>query len=598
MNCLARIEGMQRQATVAQERIGSRINPGDRSKKMPLHDAFKKKPVQPSASQPPDRSSPLVKMAHTPSLEDLRFAMLTAEGRRGQPVLLTWKKSDRAPTCLLSVTIGTDAIDPTWVFHVGDDENTQLSWIYTTIDPELIYSLLVEAVAEQGPKAVIPDSLRPPKAEIAPAPLSKPAEPAQALVAEPALPVARVEEPGSVFSERYEIISSIGSGGMGMIYKARHRQNGQLFALKVLHPHLLVNANNRKRFEQEAAAARGLSHRNLLAVHEFGFSTFGQPFLAMDYLEGRSLDSVLAEVKRLDEHSFINIFTQICDGLTYAHSKGVIHRDIKPSNVMLLKSERGVDTVKIIDFGIAKLAREGSGEHLTTTGDVLGSPAYMSPEQCGGTELDARSDIYSLGCVMYEAIAGVLPFEHKSAIRTILMQVSDPPTPFSALCPDLNIPEEIERIIFKALEKEPDMRYQAAHELGIDLWAATMTASSPAAVKPGCKDLFTVLNAPPKVERETEESLPAAKQTTGKQARITREPKVSRSDKISLEKIFDLLKKSGLVSQMDMEAVLECQDLIKRGRMTMEQAVATIQLCHRNVMSFHEVAAELGLDID
>src|SRR6202034_694076 len=147
------------------------------------------------------------------------------------------------------------------------------------------------------------------------------------------------------------------------------------------------------------------------------------------FLEGKQLADIIERKGRVEVRKFINIFTQICDGLNHAHQKRIVHRDVKPSNVMIVKSDAGVEIAKIVDFGIAKRHVEENREKLTATGNVLGSPAYISPEQCAGQDADPRSDIYSLGCVMYEALTGNPPFVHDSAIKVLLMQLSEKPQP-------------------------------------------------------------------------------------------------------------------------------------------------------------------------
>lgn len=583
---------------------------------MPLHDAFKKKTGQSTPKQS-DVSEQrriqvqpkLIKMSSVPGIEDLRYSMHQAGRQMGQPVMLTWRRGDRPPTFLLTVTASPDVMDPTWILHVGDEENTTVAWIYKTIDPNLIYSLLTEEVSEQGPAAVIPDSLRPAAPVEVGAAVA--AQPVEKYEAPPEMEVPRSQEPGSVFSEHYEIVDLIGTGGMGMIYKARHRGSGQLVALKVLHAHLLSDPRSAKRFEQEANSAKCLSHRNLISVHEYGFSKFKQPFLVMDYLEGQGLDTVIQQTGPLDLQSFINIFTQICDGLTHAHEMGVIHRDLKPSNVMLFKTESGVDTIKIIDFGIAKMARAESGERLTATGDVLGSPGYMSPEQCGGTQLDPRSDIYSIGCMMYEAIAGVLPFEHPNAIKTILMQISDTPPPINSVRPDLQVPEELERIILKSLEKDPDLRYQSADELSGELWAMTMARAAEAAV--GTPEVAPVMEAPTVAPMPVEEEAPEAEEPDVPTVPFQRQTFESRdqpvretSEKLetakeveaSREPVYDLLKESGLFTDNDFYAAARCLDLLAQERITPAQAAMAIQMCHRTGKTFEEMAKQLGFKID
>ncbi len=260
---------------------------------------------------------------------------------------------------------------------------------------------------------------------------------------------------GSVLADRYEILEVIGGGGMGLVYKARHRLMNRIVAIKMLHKHMISSKDTLKRFQLEAQAASCLSLPNILTVYDFGLTNEGQPYMVMDYLEGTSLADVLEEEHHLLPDRAINIFVQACAGLAHAHQKGVLHRDIKPSNIMLVNFGDQADFVKIVDFGIAKLLNQGVGE-LTKTGEVYGSPSYMSPEQCRGKDTDARSDIYSMGCVMYRTLSGRPLFSGDDIIELLFKQVSEPPAPFEA---DLNIPQELETTIFKALAKDPADRY-------------------------------------------------------------------------------------------------------------------------------------------
>lgn len=392
-------------------------------------------------------------MAHSPTPEDLRFSMLKAQREVGRPIVLSWKHADK-DTYLLTVTVAAGAKDPTWILHVGLDEDSAVVWIYTTSDTGLIHSLISTTDQQDAPKAVIPESLRPKETVDEESPYDGEGAPL----------------PHEEFAGKCEILSRLGHGGMGMIFKARRSDTKEIVALKVLHAHLLNDTESKKRFEQEASACKELKHRNLINVYEFGFSKHGQPYMMMEYLEGQALANVIEAKGRLEIRSFINIFTQICDGLQHAHLKGVVHRDVKPSNVMITKSDSGTDMAKVLDFGIAKRHMESSHEDLTPTGNVLGSPAYIAPEQCAGSEADPRSDIYSLGCVMYEALTGQPPFVHESAIKVLLMQLSEPPPPLNMICPDAQVPSELETIIMRCLEKDPNVRYQNASELGADLW--------------------------------------------------------------------------------------------------------------------------------
>lgn len=265
---------------------------------------------------------------------------------------------------------------------------------------------------------------------------------------------------GTVLADRYEILEVIGGGGMGLVYKARHKLMNRIVAIKMLHKHMISSKDTLKRFQLEAQAASCLSLPNILTVYDFGLTGEGQPYMVMDYLEGTSLADVLENEHHVEPDRAVNIFIQACAGLAHAHQKGVLHRDIKPSNIMLVNFGDQADFVKIVDFGIAKLLNQGVGE-LTKTGEVYGSPSYMSPEQCRGKETDARSDIYSMGCVMYRTLSGRPVFSGEDIIELLFKQVSEPPAPFDA---DLNIPPDLEVVIFKALAKDPADRYQNMNE--------------------------------------------------------------------------------------------------------------------------------------
>src|SRR5271170_5999751 len=272
---------------------------------------------------------------------------------------------------------------------------------------------------------------------------------------------------GTVLADRYEIMEVIGGGGMGLVYKARHRLMNRIVAIKMLHKHMVSSADALKRFQVEAQAASCLSLPNILTIYDFGLTDEGQPFMVMDYLEGCSLGDIIEREGYLTVPRALDIFLQVCSGLAHAHSKGIIHRDLKPSNIMLVQSGEQPDFVKIVDFGIAKLLRQTdrTPEQLTRTGEVFGSPLYMSPEQCKGKQLDPRSDIYSLGSVMYRALTGCPIFEGDEVIEFLFKQVSEMPQSFGTVAPKLAIPKSLEASVFKALAKEPENRWQTMDDL-------------------------------------------------------------------------------------------------------------------------------------
>ena len=273
---------------------------------------------------------------------------------------------------------------------------------------------------------------------------------------------------GQVFADQYEIISVLGTGGMSVVYKARHRLMDRIVAIKLLHDDSDKVAM--ERFKHEAKASSSLKHQNIISIYDFGI-VGSQAYLVMDCLDGKNLSEVLDEVGHIALDRAVHIFRQTCMGLEHAHKNGILHRDLKPSNLVLIKGEDGSELVKIVDFGIAKLLPNADKEQtrLTQTGDIFGSPLYMSPEQCQAKPLDNRSDIYSLGCLMYESLAGVAPLRGDTAYDTMTMHVSQTPRSFSEVVPELNINKSMEALIFRCLEKLPEDRYQSITEVLQDL---------------------------------------------------------------------------------------------------------------------------------
>ncbi|MBX9953054.1 MAG: protein kinase [Candidatus Obscuribacterales bacterium] len=275
---------------------------------------------------------------------------------------------------------------------------------------------------------------------------------------------------GDRLTEKYEFLESVGSGGMGIIYKAKHLALNQIVAIKLLHPHLL-NADTIMRFQREARTASKLRHPNLIQVQDVGTTADGQPFMVMDFASGRSLSDLIREKGRLTVEETLGYFVQICSGLAYAHNQNILHRDLKPSNVMLVKDEHGAVTAKILDFGIAKVLEEGEnkGATLTKTGDVFGSPLYMSPEQGAGGNVDRRSDLYSLGCMLYECLTGTTPFMGKSIVETLMAHAQQKPHSLKEATLGLEFPKSLEDVVMKLLAKLPDERYQSVLEVREDL---------------------------------------------------------------------------------------------------------------------------------
>jgi len=256
----------------------------------------------------------------------------------------------------------------------------------------------------------------------------------------------------------YKIIEKIGSGGMGEVYLALDTKLNRKVALKFLPPHLCQDEDCRKRFTREAQAAAGLDHPNIVAIHEVG-EFQGRPFYAMQIVEGQSLKDVISE-KDLSVEKILEIAIQVCEGLQAAHDKGIIHRDIKPSNILL----DGHGRVRIADFGLAAVS---GSEQLTKTGSTLGTIGYMSPEQVQGKEIDRRSDLFSLGVVLYELITKQNPFKRDSEAATLKAVSDDLPEPMARF--KSGLPEGLEGVVKKALEKDAKTRYQHADGIMSDL---------------------------------------------------------------------------------------------------------------------------------
>jgi len=258
---------------------------------------------------------------------------------------------------------------------------------------------------------------------------------------------------------KYRIIGTIGKGGMGDIYKAVQEPLGRVVALKVLPPQFTRDEEFSKRFEIEAKAISILEHQNVVSIYEYGEDD-GFRFIAMQYIDGRDLACYIEETRVIPIADIIDISRQICRGLRYAHSHNVIHRDIKPQNILLDKDK----VIHITDFGIAKIF---SGADITMTGSAVGTPEYMSPEQAQGKKLDAQTDIYSLGILMYEMLTRKPPFVANNSMAVAYKQVHEQPTPPSAKRKDT--PKYLELIILKALKKEKRDRYESVEELLLHL---------------------------------------------------------------------------------------------------------------------------------
>ncbi len=266
--------------------------------------------------------------------------------------------------------------------------------------------------------------------------------------------------------DRYEVLATVGTGGMGTVYKVKDKNLNTVFALKALRQEFGNDREANKRFQREIDAIKRLDHPNLVSVYDSGRTEKGAPYLVMDYVEGENLASVLKREGPMHPLRFLDIFLQVLEALEHAHEKGIVHRDLKPSNIIISKTESGAEVVKLVDFGIAKLSLHSNKttQSVTRTGDIFGSPMYMSPEHCEGKRLDQRSDIYSLGCMMYECLTGHTPFSGDNPVKTVLSHLYDSPPAMRRVCHN-EVPSELEAVVMKCLNKDVADRYDSASDV-------------------------------------------------------------------------------------------------------------------------------------
>jgi len=273
----------------------------------------------------------------------------------------------------------------------------------------------------------------------------------------------------TTLTQKYELVGRLGAGGMSVVFKARHKHLSRMVAVKLLNGEAFRNAGVQKRFLQEAQITSNMSHPSIVTVYDFGINMDGQPYIVMDFVDGPTLAQLLERGGPIPEREAIRIFSQVASALAYAHSKGVVHRDIKPGNVMV-SFQPGEFTVKILDFGLAQIDHKDDVEaqKITQAGCALGSPLYMSPEQCQGHSVDSRSDVYSFGCLMYEVLKGRPPFRGATAIDTMRQHVNERvPT-----LEDVVSSEKLRYLINKCLAKSPTERFATAQDLSQELLSA------------------------------------------------------------------------------------------------------------------------------
>lgn len=289
---------------------------------------------------------------------------------------------------------------------------------------------------------------------------------------------------GQVLDSKYELLELLGQGGMGAVYRARRRHIGDEVAIKLLLQKYLAGEEATERFRREARAAAMLRHPNVVTIHDFsdGRQTESAPYIVMELVEGTSLRALFRHEGKLSPERAVSLFRGICAGVGAAHRRGIIHRDLKPDNIIVAAPDRAgeSETVKVIDFGIVKLSETDVASALTQTGTLIGTPFYMSPEQCLGEELDGRSDVYSLGAILYEMLGGRPPFTGTTPTAVLAKHLTDIPTPLD----QLGIAPAFGAICQRALAKVPAERYETVDELYGELFRALEATKSAPETQP------------------------------------------------------------------------------------------------------------------
>jgi serine/threonine protein kinase len=560
---------------------------------MPLNDSFnsfKRNPLQKRAN---DAILENLNLATPPSRKDLAFTLGRALDSAPSPQVMQWMATSGA-TYQLQVIYKGEV--PTWNLLRVDVKPTNLIWKVVTEDPEQVYRMLLRRVTPQGDFTKTTGTH----------PVYDEAEQSSLVVASQSIGI------GTIFLDRYRITELIAKGGMGIVFKAFDQVMSRDVAVKLLHAHLMEDPKAKQRFEKEMNICINFKHPNVVSVFDYGYSAEQIPYMVMEYLDGATLDDLHLSEGTLTLQLFIRVFTQVCAALIHAHAKQYVHRDVKPRNIVMIPQENGDYLVKLVDFGIAKIVgqTENTLQKLTQTGDALGSPFYMSPEQCRSMPMDDRSDIYSLGCVMYESISGKLPFNGPNAISTLFMHVNDRAEPFSAYRPDLHIPGELEQIVLKMLEKEPLDRYQSVQDVLHDLVAFSKT-------RPNLE-----LKAPSAADQSISRGIGGAAFET--QATNLKETSVSTGlpDFPIIDAVLKVLIKANIITGEDAKAAmtlhqwnggspvqylvefgcispkthessLQCLDMMDRYSLSLDDAAMTLMYCHKRGISVEDALAEV-----
>jgi eukaryotic-like serine/threonine-protein kinase len=293
---------------------------------------------------------------------------------------------------------------------------------------------------------------------------------------------------GQVVADRYHVIKKLGEGGMGQVYLAEHVKMGRRSAIKVMSPSMIHDPAAVARFNREAANASRITHPNVCAVYDFGETTDGLIYLAMEYVEGMALTELIEQEGALPLARATAIFKQTADALQAAHDLGIVHRDLKPDNIMLARGRDGADLVKVVDFGIAKaVGGDQTGQKVTQTGLVVGTPEFMSPEQLSGDAVDGRSDLYSLALVYFRMLTGQLPFQADSVQETMIKRLTDDPERLAAARPDIAFPDGLQEVFDTALARTPAARYQSVAKFADDALAVAQLRKGTRGVAPATR---------------------------------------------------------------------------------------------------------------
>ena len=283
---------------------------------------------------------------------------------------------------------------------------------------------------------------------------------------------------GRLLADRYKVLRTIGEGGMGRVYLAEHVRMGRLSAVKVMSPALAPTADAIGRFNREAANASRINQPNVAAIYDFGETEDGTLYLAMEYVEGETLSAVLRREGPFSPMRAAEITGQIADGLTAAHHLGIVHRDLKPDNILVTRSHDGREWVKIVDFGIAKTTQADAEQNVTSLGVAVGTPEYMSPEQIAGEQLDGRTDLYSLGLVLFNMLTGALPHPALTSKQSLVLRLTARPRTLADVRPNVAWPARLQVALDRALAPEPADRFRTVGELAAVVRAAVGAPSA------------------------------------------------------------------------------------------------------------------------